>query len=760
MRNPLLKNWGFFIGLGIIGLIPTISYAANRPYAPGEVIIALRGPLQTPSLEAKQSDHTGLVNDPILNKYPIKSIKPLASVEKNSGTATIQSSDAIAYDMYLLTLSPTQDIDTAVQDLSKSEQILFAQPNYIYHVHYIPNDPGFGSQWAVDAVDLKHAWNISTGNTSIKIAVIDTGVATHSDLQNIVIYPRNTFLNNTTVEDDYGHGTHVTGIIAANMNNGIGISGTAPSIKVIPIKANKSDTDEFLSTTICDGIVWAIQNNAHIISMSLGGEGSDTAITNRVTMALTKGIVVVAAAGNEQKNLDTTEYIPSTIPGVWAISAATHNVQNGNIQFDPSYSNYGNRIDFMAPGSKILSTYYDPSNSYAYLTGTSMATPYVSGVVALMKSIEPNATPANLYSALSSTATKPPGVLLRNNQAGYGLINAYKALIAIDTTPPTIVHQPFVITDYTLPFFSITADGVDNSAIVPTISMYYRYVGSIQDVTTPWTVSINIPVKKRFTWILPNTASGYFQYYLKAEDLKPNVTFFASASNPHSVALEDLIPPTITTFHADNEYLSAGSQLFFTLQDNVRINTASIEVRLIPSGGTAPTILTYPHTALSMTKDTLTVFMSRLPSSMPTKNTFSVRVKVKDFKGNETSLSRAFLPASTSTSLSIMGSSSGIEMNSVLTYPNPFDPTKEYTSIGFESNIALDDLVIFIYSLQAKLVAQIRPINLGAGYREESWNGRDNDSDFVPNGVYLGIIKATAQGKTLIKRFKTTVLRR
>jgi subtilisin family serine protease len=248
-------------------------------------------------------------------------------------------------------------------------------------------DPRRSEQWGLDMIHADAAHATSTGS-GVVVAVVDTGVlASHEDLQGQLVAGRDFVQqpNDDTPQDENGHGTHVSGIIAAAANNGKGIEGVAPGAKVMPIRvldaSGSGDAD-----TVAKGIDWAVDHNADVINLSLGGDavstilGGDDKFTAAVQRALNKGIVVVAAAGN-----DTAPFCeqPSVTGPLLCVGAVDRR------RIRTFYSSSG---DIMAPGGTaltgdpsedILSTWYD--GKYETLAGTSQATPHVAGVAALLE---------------------------------------------------------------------------------------------------------------------------------------------------------------------------------------------------------------------------------------------------------------------------------------------------------------------------------------------------------------------------------------
>ncbi|WXR61073.1 S8 family serine peptidase [Peptostreptococcaceae bacterium AGR-M142] len=337
----------------------------------------------------------------------------------------------------LVSIKGNRDVKETIEFLSKQKGVLFAEPDYLLQATYIPNDDYFTSLWGlyneldID-IDATEAWDLTLGDNSVVVAVIDTGIQTnHKDL-GIFTSGYDFYNNDTTVYDNVldDHGTHVAGTIAAQ-DNSIGVIGVAPNVSIMPLKF-LGPNGGYTSDAI-EAIYYAQNNGAHIINASWGGGGYSQALKDAIEFF--EG-PFVAAAGNDGINTDSTPHYPSSYDSSNIISVASIN-ENGDMSW---FSNYGSlTVDIGAPGESILSTY--PRNKYATMSGTSMATPHVSGVLALMKSLNMQATTDELITALYNSVDLLPS-LDGNTQTG-GLLNAHKALLEIGAvikpTPPILI---------------------------------------------------------------------------------------------------------------------------------------------------------------------------------------------------------------------------------------------------------------------------------------------------------------------------------
>jgi subtilisin family serine protease len=229
------------------------------------------------------------------------------------------------------------------------------------------------TDWGVTLLGVPSLWRETKGE-GIKVGVLDTGIALeHPDLKSAILEARDFTRSPSQAYDAQGHGTHVAGIIAARRNAN-GIVGVAPESKIIIAKV-LNDEGSGTSADIVAGIRWAVETGADILSMSLGSPEPDEEIHQALLFAIAKGVFVITAAGNEGPELDTVGY-PAGFPEMVAVGSIDRTKKLS------SFSSRGRQVDIVAPGDQITSCY--PPRSYAVLSGTSMATPFVSGVVALM----------------------------------------------------------------------------------------------------------------------------------------------------------------------------------------------------------------------------------------------------------------------------------------------------------------------------------------------------------------------------------------
>ena len=247
----------------------------------------------------------------------------------------------------------------------------YAEPNAVAQAADVPNDPSLSLQWGLSKVRAPDAWSVTHGSPGAIVAVLDTGVSlSHPDLASKIVASKN-FSSSSTVDDVNGHGSHVAGIAAAVTNNGVGGAGLGYNADIENVKV-LNDDGSGLYSAVAQGITWAADNGADVINLSLVGTSPSSTLQSAIDYAWSKGAVVVAAAGNYANSTPT---YPASYTNAIAVAATT------DLDKLASFSDYGDWVDVAAPGISIYSTI---PGGYGYMSGTSMAAPYVSGLAALL----------------------------------------------------------------------------------------------------------------------------------------------------------------------------------------------------------------------------------------------------------------------------------------------------------------------------------------------------------------------------------------
>lgn len=359
---------------------------------------------------------------------PSSDINPLA--QAISGEV---SRELLLKDRFLLKV-PKGTVEKAIKTLSEMPQVAEVSPNYVAQKQEVTNDSAVQKEWGlfqIQAASLasKSAWNKTAGKPEIKVAVLDTGIEkAHPDLEGKVITEKN-FTTSIDAGDRDGHGTHVAGIIAAAGDNVIGIAGVSYKASLLNGKV-LNDEGNGSYANVADGIIWAADNDAKVINLSLGGTVDATLLEDAINYAYNKGAVIVAAAGN--LGMNTTMY-PAHYENVLSVAATDETDSRISV------SNFGQSVKIAAPGDKIYSTY--KNNSYSYASGTSMASAFAAGVAALVWSTESCSTNVCVINRLETTSDK---VTETGTSWKFGRINALKAVLdnANESTPSGNILLP------------------------------------------------------------------------------------------------------------------------------------------------------------------------------------------------------------------------------------------------------------------------------------------------------------------------------
>ncbi|SFJ46696.1 thermitase [Halobacillus dabanensis] len=305
------------------------------------------------------------------------------------------------------------NVDAVVKALNKNPNVEYAEPNYLFEATWSPNDTYYsGYQYGPQNTDTEAAWDLTRGTSSQEIAIIDSGVDyNHPDLDDKTIKGYDFVDNDYDPMDLNNHGTHVAGTAAAETNNGAGVAGMAPETKILAVRALNADGNGSLND-IADAIRYSADAGAEVINLSLGCDCDTQTLEDAVDYAWNQGSVIIAAAGNDGVS---TTFEPASYNNVIAVGAVDRYNNKA------SFSNYGTWVDVTAPGVDIASTV--PNGGYAYMSGTSMASPHVAGLAGLLAS--QGRSNANIRAAIEQTADSIYGT---GYYTEHGLINSYDAV--------------------------------------------------------------------------------------------------------------------------------------------------------------------------------------------------------------------------------------------------------------------------------------------------------------------------------------------
>ena len=335
-------------------------------------------------------------------------------------------------------VSVSRDPAGLARALSHAAVVKYAEPNFVLRAQATPNDPMYTQEWGLNNIgqtagspdadiDAPEGWDLAglaafPSSGGVKVGIVDTGIdKTHPDLAGKAVgcatsYNAGLLLHNGVCADDNGHGSHVSGTISANTNNATGVSGVAFNSPIVMCKALATAAGTGLTSDIANCINWVAGQGVKVLSMSLGG-GDNATLKAAVQKAYNNGngVLIVAAAGNDG---DATLNYPAAYPEVVSVAATD------NRDHRASFSNANSDVEVAGPGVDIESTY--TGGLYMSLSGTSMATPHVAGVAAVIADLNPTASAATLRSKLDA-AVDDIGPAGRDTGFGFGRVNLCKA---------------------------------------------------------------------------------------------------------------------------------------------------------------------------------------------------------------------------------------------------------------------------------------------------------------------------------------------
>jgi len=534
-------------------------FSSKKPFAAGEIIVKFNKPhqlhvqSQASGFSISESNPDRVEVKKLFNKKHKNNIY-LAAAGMSGGGDKIDEPG-----VYKLTYKNRDDVYSIVDELKKDPDVDYAEPNYIYQAFVVPNDPNYSLQWGFSQIGAPAAWDVMKGDPNVVIAVIDTGVDyRHQDLaQNI--WGNTDEIPGNGVDDDgngyvddvlgwdfvsvppdwvaqgedpgppdndpmdfFGHGTHVSGIAAGRPNNGIGIAGVAWSCKIMPLRAGYMayDYNGYLELEdIAEALYYAADNGANVINMSFGCPYDAQCLREAINYAHSKGCIMASSAGNVDSYDAGQPFYPAAYDHVIAV-AAVNSGDKISVWNYFAFSNFGDFVDLCAPGTSILSTL--PNNSYGYASGTSMSSPFITGVAALVKSKHMDWTPEQVEARLKSTADDVYAVNTQSflqGKLGAGRVSAKRALgnlsMAITYPKPSSIISGSVVVKgsadienfdgYKLEYSSVSSP----DALVPIIE---RSTKSINDgILAIWSVG-NPDGQYNLRLTISNTSGESYQY--------------------------------------------------------------------------------------------------------------------------------------------------------------------------------------------------------------------------------------------------------
>lgn len=543
---------------GLTILFANLSLKAqtiNHDYVDGEIWLKLKENQFVPVSYDATSDEVTSFN--IINRIAEKyQLEEIASPFYKAESQILNRILKVRFGNY-------SGVNDLIRELENLDIVEYAEHVSMCYSNFSPNDVQYSSQWALTKINAPAAWDISTGSNKIIVAIVDGGVeATHNDLKSQIWVNTGEIPNdgidndgNGWVDDVNGfdvadndknviplpvslHGTHCAGIVSATGNNSTGIASIGMNLTIMPVKAGRdADASSGYLTSGFQGIYYATQNKAKIISCSWSNGTMSTSEKALLDYATLRGAIVVGAAGNGGCNCQS---YPSALSNVVSVA----NTNSSDVL--AATSSYSSSVDICAPGEGILSTV--TNNGYASLSGTSMSTPLVAGLLGLMYSVNPNLTPAQLLNCLYSTAVNIDAQNpTKTGMLGAGRIDAYAALQCVQATVHSFdasLTQVTKLNETCLTQFplQVLISNVGTSALT-SLKINYKTDSGSPSVYN-WSGNISSGAVAAVT--LPNVTYGYGNHI---------VTIYCSA--PNGSADQNNLNDTIkTTFNVIQKGLS------------------------------------------------------------------------------------------------------------------------------------------------------------------------------------------------------------
>ncbi len=520
-----------FLGIALIGLL--LSYTnlngqqINDDFVEGEIYVKLKANSSKQSLSKKTSSvNIGREIPGLSSKISSQSNQ----ISKAESPFYFSKNEELRR-IYRIKLEKNENMDVLLKSIMEDENVEYAERIYRRKIIATPSDTSFASQWHLNKIKATQAWDVNPGGSSVIVAVVDNAIQTdHIDLAANMVAGRDVADN----DDDprppnlsFSHGTHVAGIVGAVTNNITGIASAGNNkVKIMPVKATGDGSFYNYIDNGFEGISWAVANGADIISLSWGGSGSSQAEQDVINDAWQNGVMVIAAAGNE--NSDIAQY-PASYEHVVSVASLDNDDSRS------SFSSYGQFVDISAPGRGIYSTI--PFGDYASYNGTSMATPLVSSCAGYLLSCFPSLSPDSIEYILKNTADNIDAQNTANlGEMGAGRVNLLKA---------------------------VSCKSANLFKEIPEIvgSNFFCEGDSVL-------LQINPVNSESFNWTLNgNTVSKTASFYAKGEGsylLKRNLNDCEIVSEPNLLVHNKTLTGSPTVSDLDLIYCSSGAELIAT----------------------------------------------------------------------------------------------------------------------------------------------------------------------------------------------------
>jgi thermitase len=735
-------------------LLTGLCSLAHADYIPGEIMVKFRpGIMEIPKgmrVAGVKAAAVKAVSVQALNaKHGVFRIRQLYkdALENRPDWTQLQ-------DQYVLYFPREKDVRNVAKEYRKDPNIVSATPSSVFRAFdTTPNDTYFGSQYGLTNIQAPQAWDRTTGSSSVVIAVLDTGIdSDHEDFAGRIDARGKDYVNgDDDPEDDYGHGTDVSGVIGAATNNGKGVAGVDWQAKILPVKVLNNVGSGSLSD-ILDGIAYANSLSVEVINMSFGqyndgankyveenpGEwppGAGNGLKDFCQQAYDNNVVLVAAAGNGDVDWNT---YPAYYPTVMAIAAVDQNdlrsVWSGidPETFRQQKSNYASWIHVSAPGTSIWSTErgggYGGNNN-----GTSLASPFVAGLAGLIKAASPSLTNQQVMDKIADTAddidSLNPGY---EGKLGSGRINAFLALAGALANISSPESGAYVKGSVDISgaasgwdFLSYVLEALKGGSLVTTIESSSTSVESFGLLGT-WDTS---------------GSDGLHTIRLRV---------FTTGANTQeaqvNVIVDNVTPEADITSPLDGQTVEGSIQILGTARDQY-LDTYLLEYG---AGGTPASYEMIRQSYVSVDGGVLGTW-----ETSGLEGIYTVRLTVADNIGTTSTHSIQLNIRSTAPT-----KEASPQVGLPLTYalPNPFNRSDSSETTFNYSLLGNFDTRIYLFDLGGNLIWQ-RSYTAGAnggksGENSVAWDGRDLFGQNVANGVYIYQVvadhKIIAKGKLVV----------